>query len=151
MSYIQQSLSTNEHVVNLFSLHWSAWIPAVATGTLGIVVGAAMLMVSSLAAIVGVLTLGLVAFGLALGLLFIEQGVTNKRVVLKTGVIGRQSDEMKLSSIETVEIDQDILGRLLGYGSITITGKGVSSVVFKNVADPILVKRQIESVSNPID
>lgn len=151
MSYIEQSLSTDEHISNLFSLHWSAWIPALIAGLLALVVGCLLLMISSLAAIAGFLVLCIPAVGMALGLLFIEQGVTNKRVVRKTGVIGRQSDEMKLASIETVEIDQDILGRLLGYGSITVTGKGVSSVVFKNVDKPMVVKRQIESVSNPIE
>ncbi len=78
-----------------------------------------------------------------------EQGVTNKRVVFKTGIISRKSEEMKLGSIETVEIDQGILGRILGYGNVRVTGRGTSDVLFRSVADPMAVKRAIESVSHP--
>ena len=103
--------------------------------------------------------LGIVTFGLTwliaiyefLKLKFLEQGLTNKRVVLKRGIISRKTEEMKLKSIETVAIDQGIIGRLFGYGTIRITGRGVSDVVFRNVADPMLVKRNIESVSNPLE
>ena len=81
----------------------------------------------------------------------IEQGVTNKRVILKTGIISRHTEEMKLSSIETVEIEQSIWGRMFGYGTVKLTGRGISDVKFRNIDDPMYVKREIESVSNPID
>ncbi|PKM21444.1 MAG: hypothetical protein CVV10_09330 [Gammaproteobacteria bacterium HGW-Gammaproteobacteria-14] len=80
----------------------------------------------------------------------IEQGVTNKRVILKTGFISRHTEEMKLNSIETVEIRQGVMGRMFGFGTIEVTGRGLSDVIFKGVDDPMSVKRRIESVSNPI-
>ena len=67
----------------------------------------------------------------------IEHGVTNKRVIYKRG------------SIETVEIDQGIWGRILGFGDIHVTGKGISEVVFRRMDDPMEVKRRIEGVSHP--
>ena len=73
-------------------------------------------------------------------------GVTNKRVILKTGIISRHSDEMKISSIETVEIEQGVPGRILGYGTVKVTGKGISDLVFTRIDDPMNVKRKIESV-----
>lgn len=76
----------------------------------------------------------------------IEQGVTTKRVIYKKGIISRQSEEMKISSIETVEIEQGIMGRLFGFGNVKISGRGISDLVFKNVDDPMDVKRKIESV-----
>jgi hypothetical protein len=57
---------------------------------------------------------------------------------------------MKLASIETVEIDQGVLGRMLGYGNIHVSGRGISDVVLRNINDPMAVKRAIESVSNPV-
>jgi uncharacterized membrane protein YdbT with pleckstrin-like domain len=75
-----------------------------------------------------------------------EMGLTNKRVILKTGIISRHSDEMKISSIETVEIEQGIMGRILGFGTIRVTGKGISDLVFTRIDDPMDVKRKIESV-----
>jgi uncharacterized membrane protein YdbT with pleckstrin-like domain len=135
VSYIEQSLSAGERVEGLFKLHWFAWVPMV------------------MWIILGVPTLGLtwfIALYEFLRLKFIEQGVTNKRVILKRGIISRKTEEMKLSSIETVEIDQGIFGRIFGYGTVKITGRGISNLLFKRIDDPMSVKRQIESVSNPV-
>jgi len=104
------------------------------------------------------LILGLVTFGLTwlialyefLRLKFMEQGVTNKRVILKAGIISRRTEEMKLASIETVEINQGIWGRIFGFGTVKVTGRGISDVVYKRINDPMAVKRQIESISNPV-
>jgi uncharacterized membrane protein YdbT with pleckstrin-like domain len=136
MSYIEDSLSEGERIEGLFSLHWFAWVPI------------------ALWIILGVVTFGLtwlVAIYEFLRLKFLEQGVTNKRVILKKGIIGRKSEEMKLKSIETVEIDQGILGRIFGFGTVKVTGRGISDVRFKRIDDPMSVKRRIESVSNPAD
>ena len=135
MSYIQDSLSAGERIEGLFKLHWFAWVPMYLW-----------------------LILGLVTFGLTclialyefLRLKFTEQGVTNKRVVLKRGIISRKTEEMKLASIETVEINQGVWGRIFGFGTVKVTGRGISDVVFKGIADPMEVKRQIESISNPV-
>lgn len=134
MPYIEESLSTGEEISALFRLHWVARIPL------------------ALWLLLGIPTLGItlvIALYEYLRIRHIEQGVTNKRVIFKTGIISRKSEEMKLASIETVEIDQGIFGRILGYGSIKVTGRGTSDVLFRLVDDPMAVKRQIESVSNP--
>lgn len=130
MSYINESLSEGETVSALFRLHWVARIPLV------------------------LWLLPVITFPLAiyeyLRLKFTEHGVTNKRVIFKTGIISRKTEEMKISSIETVEIDQGVLGRILGYGDVKVTGRGTSDVVFRRIADPMAVKRAIEGISNPI-
>ena len=134
MTYIEESLSAGEKVEGIFRFHWFAWAPMVMWIVLGIP------------------TLGLtwlVALYEYLRLKYTEQGVTNKRVILKRGIISRKTEEMKLTSIETVEIDQGILGRIFGFGTVKITGRGISDLVYKTIDDPMSVKRQIESVSNP--
>ena len=135
MSYIEESLSAGEKVEGLFKLHWLAWAPMV------------------MWIILGIPALGLtwlIALYEFLRLRYLEQGVTNKRVILKKGIISRKTEEMKLTSIETVEIDQGIFGRMLGFGTVKITGRGISDFVFKGIDDPMSVKRKIESVSNPV-
>jgi len=135
MSYIEESLSAGEKVEGLFKLHWFAWIPMV------------------IWIILGTVTFGitwLVALYEFLKLKFMEQGVTNKRVILKKGIISRQTEEMKLTSIETVEINQGVIGRIFGFGTVRITGRGISDFIFKRIDDPMSVKRQIESISNPV-
>lgn len=135
MSYIEDSLSDGERVDALFQLHWFAKVPMIIWIVLAIpTVGITLLL----------------ALYEYLKLRSIEQGVTNKRVILKTGFISRHTEEMKLNSIETVEIRQGIMGRMFGFGTIEVTGRGISDVVFKGVDDPMGVKRRIESVSNPI-
>ena len=79
----------------------------------------------------------------------IDQGVTSKRLVLKRGVIGRKTDEMQLASVETVEIAQSALGRVLDYGSINVTGRGTGSLCFKKIRNPIAAKKTIENIGQP--
>jgi uncharacterized membrane protein YdbT with pleckstrin-like domain len=103
--------------------------------------------------------LGIPTFGLAwllaiyeyLRLKYTEMGLTNKRLISKTGIISRKTQELNLKAIETVEIDQGILGRIFGFGTIKVTGRGISDFVLKGINDPMTVKRQIESVSNPVE
>lgn len=135
MTYIEQSLSSGEKVEALFRFHWFVWVPM------------------CLWILLGLITFGLtwiVALYEFLRIRFIEQGVTNKRVILKRGIISRHTEEMKLTSIETVEIDQGVFGRIFGFGTIKVTGRGTSSLAFTKVDDPMNVKRQIESVSIPV-
>jgi uncharacterized membrane protein YdbT with pleckstrin-like domain len=131
MGYIQDSLSNGEEVRDLFKLHWFAkiwmiiWI-ILAIPTLGITL--------------------ILALWEWLKLRSIEQGVTNKRVIFKQGMISRKTEEMKITSIETVEIIQGIMGRIFGYGDIKVTGRGISDLLFKKINNPMDVKRKIESV-----
>jgi uncharacterized membrane protein YdbT with pleckstrin-like domain len=134
-TYIESSLSNEEAVEELFKIHWFAWIPV------------AILVL--LAPFTFGITL-IIAIYKGLSLKYLEQGLTNKRVILKKGIISRQTDEMKLRSIETVEIRQGIFGRIFGFGTVRVTGRGTSDLSFNNIDDPMRVKREIESVSNPL-
>lgn len=132
-SYIDQSLTKNEKVIERFSHHWSAWL-----GFWALV-------------ILGPLTIGItwiIAIFVFLGLKGVERAVTTKRIIQKKGVISRKTDEMKLASIETVEIVQGILARIFGSGNIKVTGRGVSDVLLKNVDDPMAVKKAIEEAED---
>ena len=89
MGYINDSLSNGEEIKELFKLHWFSKIPMIiwfvlAIPTLGITL--------------------LFAIFEWLRLRSTEHGVTNKRVIFKKGIISRKSEEMKIASIETVEI-----------------------------------------------
>ncbi len=126
MSFIEDSLSTGEEIKALFDFHWIAKLPMFLW-------------------IIFLITIPIAIYEW-LKLRTTEMGVTNKRVILKTGIISRHSDEMKLTSIETVEIEQGVLGRIFGFGTVRVTGKGISDLVFKMIDDPMDVKRKIESV-----
>ena len=134
-SYIESSLSAGEQIEAVFKLHWLSWVNV------------------WFWVLLAVLTVGIlspVAIYKWLSLRCQENGVTNKRVIHKRGIISRTTDEMKLSSIETVDLDQSVMGRLLGFGTVRITGRGISDLVLKGIDDPLQVKRHIEWVSNPV-
>jgi uncharacterized membrane protein YdbT with pleckstrin-like domain len=70
-----------------------------------------------------------------------EFAITNKRVIMKVGLIWRTALEMNLSKIESVNVDQTILGRILGYGTITIIGTGGTRESFARISKPMEFRR----------
>lgn len=130
MSYLEESLSEGEKVVRVFRQHW----------------------VTRIWLVLWILLLVTIPIAIYewLRLRTIEHAVTNKRVVYKRGIISRHTEEMKIGSIETVEINQGVWGRLLGFGDVKVTGRGLSDVVLRTIDDPMEVKRQIEGVSHPV-
>lgn len=80
-----------------------------------------------------------------------EFAITNKRVIIKTGIISRETLEMNLSKVETVNVDQSILGRILGYGSITVKGTGGTSEIFENIRKPIEFRKKFQEMCDMYD
>lgn len=68
--------------------------------------------------------------------------VTNRRVIIKTGVISRRTVELVLAKCEGIQVTQDILGRIFGYGSIVVTTGGATNCYYY-VANPFRFKRAI--------
>ena len=127
-NYLDESLAPGETIVARFHLHWTAK-------------GRLILGIVLIPVIVGI-PLAIYEW---LRLRAIELGVTTHRVVRKMGIVGRETAEVRLSAIETVDLHQTTWGRLLGYGNVQVTGRGESSLLFERVADPVAVKRAIET------
>jgi uncharacterized membrane protein YdbT with pleckstrin-like domain len=72
--------------------------------------------------------------------------ITNRRIVIKEGFIARRTFEMNLSKIETVNVDQTVMGRILNYGSITIIGTGGTKETFHNIARPMAFRRAFQEL-----
>lgn len=68
--------------------------------------------------------------------------VTNKRVIIKTGVVSRQVVELVLVKCEGLYVIQTAMGRLFGYGSIIVTTGGATNCYYL-VADPFRFKMEI--------
>ena len=71
----------------------------------------------------------------------VEFLITNRRVATRTGIIQKNSQETLLEKVETVGVHQDIFGRLLNYGTVTVIGTGGSHDVFKRIAHPLELRR----------
>ena len=150
--YIDDILQPGEKVLYSTNAHWIFFLPAI---LLWILV-AVLLVVSWMMAAGSPLVL--VCWALAaivgLGALYktvtawfhrwtTETDVTNLRVVHKTGFINRQTFEMSLDKIESVDVDQSIPGRFFGYGNVTITGVGKSEEKLEMVASPLAFRNAI--------
>jgi uncharacterized membrane protein YdbT with pleckstrin-like domain len=69
--------------------------------------------------------------------------VTNKRVTTRIGILQKNSQETLLEKVETVGVHQDLLGRILGYGTVTVVGTGGSNDVFRRISEPMVLRRML--------
>ena len=72
-----------------------------------------------------------------------EIAVTNRRIIYKKGLIRRQTNEMNMDKVESVKINQSILGRMLDYGDVTILGTGEGFETLCTIASPIELRNSV--------
>jgi len=71
-----------------------------------------------------------------------ELAITNKRVVAKFGLIRRNTVEMNISKVESVQVDQGILGRIFNYGGVLVAGAGDSKAPIPGISSPLKFKKK---------
>lgn len=74
-----------------------------------------------------------------------EMGITSKRVIRKSGVIMRDTAEIRLAKVESVSVKQGFLGRIFGYGDVIISGSGGNDAVMRGVRDPLAFRGQVDA------
>ncbi|MGA3211603.1 MAG: PH domain-containing protein [Terriglobales bacterium] len=97
--------------------------------------------------LVGVCLLGLAVVIVVFGLFkrsSTEMAVTNKRVLVKVGLMSRRSIEIMLSKIESVRVDQSVMGRILRFGTIVVRGVGGTPEPFADIANPLEFRRRVQ-------
>ncbi len=72
--------------------------------------------------------------------------IKNKQVILRTGMLVRKTVDIPLSKIESIDISQTIIGSLLGYGSLVITGTGGTRHFIHQLSNPLTCRRYIEQL-----
>jgi len=155
MSYVQRVLQPGEVVRHTASIHWIIYWPGalliVAAGAILIWAGflppSLLIWMQGLAGLLGLVALYLLAREWY-GWWTTEVAVTNLRVIYKTGFIKRKTNEMNMDKVESVQVDQSILGRILNYGTVTIAGTGVGLETLPKVARPIELRNSITGISN---
>jgi len=149
MSYIEENLVAGEKVTYRAHPHWVVYITAVLAllflGAVGL----------ALAADKNTRDIAWLFFALApLPLIrpyllcrFSEFAVTDKRVLVKTGILNRHTLETLLTKVENISVDQSLWGRMLNYGTITVTGTGGTKEQFAGIAAPLEFRKQIQAAT----
>ena len=149
MGYVEQNLMVGERIVYMTRPHWIVYrwpavflVAAIVIMVLGYtyVGGVGYLYVAGTFLLLAVLT-GLSPLVTSLTS---EFGVTNKRVLVKVGLIRRHSLEVLLTKVEGIGVDQSIMGRILGYGSIVVTGTGGTREQFHQISAPFEFRKRVQ-------
>ncbi len=143
MTYVQQVLQPGEAVRFRTNVHWFVYLAAMAALGIGLVLGGLYYWYDQQGLMLVLGTLVFVTVGVLLAIAAwlkrfgTEIAVTDRRVIYKTGLIRRHTTEINMDKIESVDVDQSVLGRLFGYGTVTIRGTGEAVEPLRGITDPI--------------
>jgi uncharacterized membrane protein YdbT with pleckstrin-like domain len=145
MNYVDRNLILGETITYRSRLHWAVFLWPIVWFVVAIWLCS---VGGDSAPILGTLLLLLIALPMLFDAFVArrtsEFAVTNKRVLIKIGVIRRHSLETLLNKIESIGVDQGIVGRMLNYGTIIVGGTGGSKESFHRIADPMQFRRQVQ-------
>jgi uncharacterized membrane protein YdbT with pleckstrin-like domain len=143
MGYVDSNLLPNEHVTYRARVHRIIYLLPVCVLIVALVVAVASgsWIAGGVLAVIGLLLM----VPPWIRSISSEFAVTNKRVLVKVGLIRRHSLELLLQKVEGIGVDQGILGRILGYGTITVSGTGGTREAFRMIARPLEFRRQVQA------
>jgi len=148
MSYVKRVLQPGENIKYVSRLHWIVFLPSFVLLIFGVI---SLLL----------LTLGhsspvrlvLVSIVFALGAISLlhawfrrwttEIAVTDRRVIYKRGFVRRHTIEMNMDKVESVDVNQSIMARFFGYGTITVHGTGTGIEPLEKIDSPIEFRNNV--------
>jgi uncharacterized membrane protein YdbT with pleckstrin-like domain len=122
--YINNNLIKDEYLIYETNYHWILYLNHL---------------------IPSIITLGIYPYMITK---YSEFGITNKRLIIKTGILSRKTLELNLSKIESVNVNQSFLGRILDYGSIGVIGTGGTKEYFVSIKNPLEFRKKFQEISN---
>ena len=152
MSYVEDHLLPGEELRYRAHLHKFIYVGPVLL-SLALLAGGIWALLNELT-LAGLVVVAIAAFPLAYAYVSFtssEFAVTNKRLIIKVGWIQRRTLETMLSKVEAIGVDQTIFGRMLGFGTITVTGTGGTKEPFANIANPLDFRRQVQAQVSAAD
>ena len=153
MGYAEKVLQPGEQIVYRAQLHWIVFAGAILTAGATI-----LLLIVSIAApdpharaalfgaaVLVALLAGVQALAAWLKRRTTEILVTNRRIILKQGVLTLSTIEMNIDKVESVQVHQDLLGRVLDFGTLIVRGVGAGLEPVRNVARPLDFHRHVNA------
>jgi hypothetical protein len=153
MSYVQRVLQPGEQVRHISSIHWIVYWPGVVAALLAVVA----YCLGETRLLPGVWRYTAYALALVAVVLLVRQwlfswvteiAVTDRRVIYKRGLVRRQTNEMNMDKVESVQIDQSVLGRILDYGDVKLLGTGEGFETLRTIANPIELRNSITGTTH---
>lgn len=159
MSYAEKHLIAGETVQYETRLHWIVMLGHALIAAVLALVGVSLLLTpwssvnggaaSSAGALrwAGAACLVAAIIFFAIGLVqrnATEMAVTNRRVIVKSGLANRRTIELLLARIESIAVEEPAMGRLLGYGTVIVRGTGGTPEVFPQIAHPLAFREQVQ-------
>ncbi|MCF8383573.1 MAG: PH domain-containing protein [Chlorobium sp.] len=153
MGYVEKNLMQGEKLYARATLHWTVFGKAILFMALSV----GLMIFSYRATLDGSTELSSAAWYtgvviLVAGLWFTgeafvkrqstELAVTSKRVIAKFGFIRRSTIELNHSKVESFHVEQGVLGRMLGYGTLSINGTGGGITPIPGIGDPLGFRRK---------
>ena len=130
MKFIERTLPENEQIELPITFHWThlffAWLSLFALGL--VVIG----VVIFIAKYVEKWTT--------------ERALTNRRLIIKRGLIRRNTEEISCNRIEEVNLSQTIIQRIMGSGNILVKGVGLGEILLRDIDDPLTVQKKINEL-----
>lgn len=152
MGYVERHLLAGERVVYKTRLHWVLFVKPALVVVAGVILMVLLRQVQDPRWLwifgAAVALIGLVwAFVHYVEVMTSEFAVTTSRLILKVGLISRYTTELLLAKVESIGVQQGLIGRLLNYGDLTVTGTGGAREVFRRVRDPIGFRNHVQQAS----
>lgn len=147
MSYVQHQLLPGEQVKYRAHLSKVFFLPAylliVATVVVGVVIAVTNQALWPFAALLALVTLVIFIFAW-IRFHSSEFAVTDRRVIVKVGWLNRRTLETMLGKVEAISVDQSMMGRMLNYGDITVTGTGGTKETFHRISLPLEFRKHVQ-------
>jgi uncharacterized membrane protein YdbT with pleckstrin-like domain len=157
MSYVERNLIPGEKIMYRTGIHWSVLVGPTIVAAIIAAPGIALLAyrdriagnqipVDAVSA-AGIALLVAAAIVLAYNVIkrnATEIAVTDRRVIIKTGMTSRRSLEIMIAKVESIGIDETVMGRVLGYGTVVIHGTGGTPEPFRKIAHPSEFRREVQ-------
>jgi len=152
VGYVERHLLAGERVVYKTRLHWVLFVKPALVVLAGVILMVLLRQVQDPRWLwifgAAVALIGLVwAFVHYVEVMTSEFAVTTSRLILKVGLISRYTTELLLAKVESIGVQQGLIGRVLNYGDLTVTGTGGAREVFRRVRDPIGFRNHVQQAS----
>jgi uncharacterized membrane protein YdbT with pleckstrin-like domain len=132
MSYVDKHLMSGEKIIYQTKLNWTVYFKGFVVFILGLSLMKVDVTFGGLLVFVGLLILGVTYLKIKSS----EFAVTDKRVLIKVGILKTQSLETMLNKVEGIHVEQGVIGKMVNSGSIVVRGTGGTNNPFSNIDKP---------------